>query len=49
MGPSSAGFAAACALHLELRSTGIEAARFAIDVLMPFYSKTTTDSVESIG
>ena len=26
-----------------------EAARVAIDVLMPFHSMTTTDSVESIG
>jgi len=46
MGPSSAGFALAPCIYTEVYR---DAARVAIDVLMPFHSTTTTDSVESIS
>jgi len=48
MGASSACFALAPCIYCA-RSTGKDAARVEIDVLMPFHSMTTTDSVEGIS
>jgi len=47
MGASSACFALAPCIYCEVYRE--DAARVEIDVLMPFHSMTTTDSVEGIS